>query len=669
MPDSAKNNGHGTLPPPPAKENRSRKMTVMCFFAGDNALSPLLIHQLKAIKDAGYEEDVDVLVRFDPAEITAPTRIYHVNAERRRVVEPKTGSRRTLIGDGEDTFVRNMSEDIVHPDTIKDDDPDEASRNLKNELTGKSELRAFDALQNFVGFCRNKYPAKHYMLFLIGHGMIVGNDAFLPDDNPTSGISLTQLETVLTPFEKDGETTKDGRTTLDLLGLHSCSMSSVELAYQLKGKANYMIASQGTSYVGSWPYRQLLKKIFATVDRSRGANLNENDIQLLVEKLYHLSLYNSTDFMMAGYSSDMSLCNLQEEAVDGLTAPLKNLIDLLIKAFGKVPIDGGEPVTDHLLVSLIGKAHAESQSYWGESYTDLYDFSDLLRTACFNVIGVSDAEVEDANPKAKVNAKLKANPTLAAVADACKMVCEELKTFAWADRSKRFQKLVIRSEYFGWRFQYSHGLSIYFPWSESLEVENIPEETVAATPGRTVSRLPTDSFADKTPKPSQRSVMERYQGYKFNTSPDFAEGYRWSDFLNVYFNGTQRALRNGTPSKAVLKLVEFEDATLFKQAKTQAIGVALDIVPPDHKSSGEQAAPDHKSSGEQSGDCGCPSIKNFATRVGPKGRKVKAFSISAGAVKAFKKPLPEDPDTTRRKAARRRAGVKARKRSRTPARV
>ena len=60
----------------PDSVNKDRKVTVMCFFASDNALSPLLISQLKSIKDAGYEQNTDVLVRFDPNEESAPTRIY-----------------------------------------------------------------------------------------------------------------------------------------------------------------------------------------------------------------------------------------------------------------------------------------------------------------------------------------------------------------------------------------------------------------------------------------------------------------------------------------------------------------------------------------------------------------------------------------------------------------
>jgi hypothetical protein len=95
-----------------------RKVTVMCFFASDNALSPLLISQLKAIKDAGYEQDTDVLVHFDPSEESAPARIYHVNARRREVGPKNEDGRLTFIGDGKNPFVRNMAEDFIDPKTI-----------------------------------------------------------------------------------------------------------------------------------------------------------------------------------------------------------------------------------------------------------------------------------------------------------------------------------------------------------------------------------------------------------------------------------------------------------------------------------------------------------------------------------------------------------------------
>ena len=51
--------------------------------------------------------------------------------------------------------------------------------------------------------------------------------------------------------------------------MHSCSMSGVEVAYELKGKANYMMASQGVSFIGAWPYRQMLIKIYNAIEAER----------------------------------------------------------------------------------------------------------------------------------------------------------------------------------------------------------------------------------------------------------------------------------------------------------------------------------------------------------------------------------------------------------------
>lgn len=586
----------------PDSVNSARKVTVMCFFASDNNLSPLLISQVKAIKDAGYEENTDVLLRFDPNEPSAPTRVYHVNNKRREVGKKNEIGKRTLIGDGENPFVRNMAEDIIDPNEI-DISSKPKSAAMKNELTGDVELSPFESLQNFIAYSLENYPAKHFVLFLIGHGMIVGNDAFLPDDNPSGGISLKQLEEILKPFK-----TEDGGSTLELLGLHSCSMSSVEIACQLQGLANYMIAQQATSFVGSWPYRQLLKRIFMTVDEAQDNDLGDLCIQKLVEKLYLLSLYNSTDFMMAGYSSDMALCNLRPDLVKGLTVSLQKLIYLLIDALGRAPKgkngstassqNGDKDPVKELIVSLVGRAHSESQSYWGERYTDLYDFCACLGKACQSV-----------------NRAL-VNDQLTEVIAACEEIKNKLETVSSEERSKRFENLVVRSEYFGGQFQHSHGLSIYFPWSEPLEVENVEAPPVTA------ARQPRTKRAEQPPPP--QSIMHRYQEYKFTEA--FDSGFAWSDFLRSYFAGTQRSLRNDQPSTEVLRMVGLNGQA---EVKSTSAAAETSVLP----------GGDHKSTGEQ-GDCSCPSIKNFHTQPGKNGLRIRSFSVSAGALKAFKEPVP-----------------------------
>ena len=61
------------------------------------------------------------------------------------------------------------------------------------------------------------------MLFLVGHGMIVGRDAFLPDENPNSGISLVNLGQILWNFSEE---VREKGEEFELVGMPSCSMSA-----------------------------------------------------------------------------------------------------------------------------------------------------------------------------------------------------------------------------------------------------------------------------------------------------------------------------------------------------------------------------------------------------------------------------------------------------------
>jgi len=68
--------------------------TLMFFFASDNPLAPLLVSQLKAIKDAGFQEHTEVLVYFDPMEKGCPTKMKNSDkwfAELRGCSSPSWG--------------------------------------------------------------------------------------------------------------------------------------------------------------------------------------------------------------------------------------------------------------------------------------------------------------------------------------------------------------------------------------------------------------------------------------------------------------------------------------------------------------------------------------------------------------------------------------------------
>jgi len=426
--------------------------TIMFYFATDNELSALNISQIKAVKEAGYQKSSELLLYFDSNEKGVPTRLFNMNKSLKG--DPPT---KTRIGDGRDPFVRSfLNDEILLKNMDRQTGP--CTAKLLQALQEPDSLTAAESLANFIGYCRENSPAKHYMLFLIGHGLIVGNDTFLPDSEPRSAISLVQLGKILNDFKTDLK----GDGELDLIGFHSCSMSAIEVACELKNAANYMIASEGFSYVGSWPYRQLMKKIFNTTEKG----LTDGSVQALMASIYELSLHNAPDFAYSGYSHDLTLCSLAGDKLDQLLIPLRSLVDNL-----------KDSITRPRGKELILLAHLKSQSFWGETYTDLFDFCRCLADNC---------DLTD--------------PLQKSLADDCENVKNAIDP-------KGFGGLVVFSDNFGWEYQYARGLSIYFPWSEPLGEEG-------------------------------NNPVSNYKKYAFNQA--LGDGHSWLSFLEAYWKATMR---------------------------------------------------------------------------------------------------------------------------------
>ena len=584
-----------------------KEWTVMLFFAVDNALSPLIVSQIKALKDAGFHEDVDVLVHFDSNEAGVPTRVLDINRKRKK-------RKRLMIGDGSDPYVRDMKDDIVTPDDL-DPDFETWSGKLHASLKNSDTCSAAESLRIFLGYCRDKHPAKNYMLFLAGHGIIVGKDTFLPDDKPASSITLPGLRDILEGFN-------DGVGTLQLLGLHSCAMSAIEVAYQLKGTAKYMLGTEGVAYIDSWPYRQLMKKLFLSVERAKGGKrrlgkdrawVDEEEakdpddpdvrVQRLVEQLYFLSLFNGTDFMAAGYSLDLCLCNLNEENFEPLTESIRSLVVQLKRALES---DQGQ--------ELIILAHWESQSYWDERYTDLFDFCRCLRKRCSLAL---DRLKKYADPEKSEEVRVEMSQ-LTKLEGTCTDLIKQLAWKRSKDLADRFSKLIVHSCHFGSKYQYSHGLSVYFPWSRPLDDD--PPPSVYA-PLRAQQRVPRVRAAE---------VMKRYLDYAFNAELEAkAKGESWHAFLESYFEKTMRAMR----------VVEQEqDKKYGEEGDEEGPIYFTGFVDPLGGMSGNafSALDSGKPTPATGESCACPSIKNYPTQTvdTPSGElKVRAITASKIVVK------------------------------------
>jgi hypothetical protein len=362
-----------------------KEWTLMFYFATDNPLAISAVSQLKAIKDAGFHPDANVVAQFDPYTEGTPTHVFDVNV----VNKLKANGKANIGFQGNDPTVRSLVEDKLWRDertsTVPVGAPDtESNRELVrralhtvfqqhygidykppvapnvnsafNPLHDRvEEPGAETSLREFLRFCADKYPARHYMLFMLGHGVVVGNDIFMLDEHATEqSLTLTELGQIIGEFKHSIEL--EG-ANFELVSFHSCSVSALEVAYELQGTAKYMLASQGPAFVGSWPYRQILIRIFnALEDKSKAINMRE-----LMFEIYRSCMRNSADYLLAGYSFQLTLCDL-----DKIT-DLQDEIDELARA-----LTAG--LAKDFSRDLILLSHWKSQSFFNEMYTDIYDF-------------------------------------------------------------------------------------------------------------------------------------------------------------------------------------------------------------------------------------------------------------------------------------------------------
>lgn len=544
----------------------TKEWTLMFYLGSDNALAPGIVSQLKSIKQAGFHQDVNVIAQFDPRVENTPAHIFDVN-----IVDKIKSPKPWKIGFGSEEFAE--SEDSSVPSLVTDKLWEEqANADLIKKSLGKlgveyrpkkpsdckrqskfgngasnGEPSPQVSLTTFLEFCRENYPAHHYILFLLGHGLVVGNDMFLFDEHAEQhSLSLSDLGGLLGDFKKE----LPDNQFFEVVSFHSCSMSALEVAYELKDTANYMLASQGPAFVGSWPYRQILMRIFYDLVKE------EKDLEKTLKSIFKECLDNSQDFQLAGYSFDLCLCDLSK--VGELRTSLAQLSSALS--------DGLKHSATRERILL---AHWDAQSYWQESYTDIGDFCFCLTQRC------NDLPEEGA---------------VTAIRTACISVLRDLNS------------AVIKSEFAGPAYQYSHGLSVFYPWS-------MPEN---------IKFWPAD-----------------YRNYKLNKETKEAKEATWESFLTNYFDFTRRSPRGAEPVPKS-KGVQAPRRPTLEQDLLETIGsrgfsrdgqLAIDKGDPNDRTDSPATTkgdPQDATGGESSG----PSIKNYPPFTRPLPEKLKGKSAS-----------------------------------------
>ncbi|HEY0083009.1 MAG TPA: hypothetical protein VGB61_09485, partial [Pyrinomonadaceae bacterium] len=188
----------------------TKEWTLMFYFASDNPLAPGIVSQLKAIKQAGFHSEANVIAQFDPQPQGTPTHIFDVNLIN-KLKNPNVPQIGFAGSAARDPQVSNLLEDKLWRDQ-KDRNKHLITERLKESLRAQQqiaynpppppsgskevpragspgeaaksgsngsksrvvELNPKESLEAFLTFCRESYPARHYMLFILGHGVVVG---------------------------------------------------------------------------------------------------------------------------------------------------------------------------------------------------------------------------------------------------------------------------------------------------------------------------------------------------------------------------------------------------------------------------------------------------------------------------------------------------------------
>ena len=332
-----------------ANANANAKWTVMVYLAGDNNLSNAGDNDLAEMRTVGSRDDVNIVAQFD-----------------------------------------NAGERGTHRYRIAKDRGDE-----KDEALAETDSGAPEVLVEFVRWAAERYPAERYALVLWNHGSgwdplevdRIARAVEAPDYTPreagertasTLGRVLfrTTWQRILqrpTPLERaicsdDGsghsldtielarvldEVTTILGQPLDVLGMDACLMSNLEVAYQVRPYAKFMVASEELEPNDGWPYDAVLAELIANPD------LPTADLAALIVRAY-VDSYVADD-----YPDPVTLAALDLAQVEQLLEPLDALSEQLAARMSDVFVD-------------VVKAERRAARFYGNTLWDIAHFCEEL---------------------------------------------------------------------------------------------------------------------------------------------------------------------------------------------------------------------------------------------------------------------------------------------------
>ena len=494
---------------------KEKEWTIMIYMAGDNNLAvdmAYAMEQIKGIAAPGVDSP-NLFVYYDGNSPSIPTLYCDFS-------EP-----------GKPRYVRSYK--------------------VPNKLYGvtkKHNENAADRLSivNFIDWCLNTVEvedngqisygrrAQKYALIFSGHSLGFQDIGLFKDETTGKSMKMSEFYTVLqrltaTPEQleemananklKDEvratETTMLVGQKLDLLGFDSCVMGMLEVGYQFNDVAHVLIASEGSVPSAGWTYA----KILGCLTREDGRNL---DVRSVGELFVRQFIDSQDSYTVGGVSVDMAAWDLSlfpqlGDAFDGLS-------EVLVACFE----DPNTRIYRQMERAIL-KVHWKCQSYMFDQNVDLGDFCELLYEESGSIADEL-GEGEDVDFLRQV------------VQEHCLNVLKELNA------------AVILSGFSGGGYQYSNGVSVFFPWSrDAYEVSKKNYESLWFTKDVKRKQLSWADFLrkylyDVTLRRCELSDDECAEGarYKYRSGVVFDERYDAGMYLGAMPANVKIAGQEGT---------------------------------------------------------------------------------------------------------------------------
>lgn len=462
--------------------------TIMVYKAGDNNLSENMAFSLDEIASAmGHvpgvtrlgqtiqdgslpTKDINLLVYFDGNSLTAPTQ-YIDYSDNKPLVEDDIGRYGHYPSQGQ-----------------------------KEDSTKEGNSSSAYSILNFVRWCINTRgrTAKNYAVIFSGHSFGFHGTSFLRDESHGGYITLWRFRWALQTAVNDIFGKK-----IAILGFDSCVMSMLEVGFELKDVASTMIASEGSLPNSGWSYSALLNK-FLPEFRSHISNSIKDAIES-PEKMGRTLKRLNFDLGSLKVELESALSDTGFHKNENMDASMTTSIDIIEASLDKI-VGSPEYVREtakHFVTELvrrhnrllIGGRSIDIAAWDLEKVKDVAErFNELalLMNQCFDVrdkivenkLNDKDIavfwELKKVLLQAHYDSQTYMNEQCVDLKDFCKrLIIESIYVSKYEELNTAFEEVITKSKaviesidrcvihcgFSGDEYQYSNGISVFFPWS------------------------------------------------------------------------------------------------------------------------------------------------------------------------------------------------------------